>query len=52
MLRIDAQVILIKLWHDFKTFYAQYDLRRHRSLDVFPKILTDWVDTIDNLDKR
>jgi hypothetical protein len=41
-----------KLWHDFKTFYAQYDLRRHRSLDVFPKILTDWVDTIDNLDKR
>jgi len=41
-----------KLWHDFKTFYAQYDLRRHRSLDVFPKILTDWVDSIDNLDKR
>ena len=35
---------------DFKTFYAQYDLRRHKSLDVFPKILTDWVDSIPNTD--
>jgi len=38
------------LWRDFKTFYAQYDLRRHRSLDVFPKILTDWVDSIPDTD--
>lgn len=34
------------LWRDFKTFYAQYDERRNLSLGVFPKILTDWVDTI------
>lgn len=40
----------VTLWRDFKTFYAQYDLRRHRSLDVFPKILTDWVDSIPNTD--
>ena len=36
----------VTLWRDFKTFYAQYDIRRHRSLDVFPKILTDWVNSI------
>ena len=40
----------VTLWRDFKTFYAQYDLRRHRSLDVFPKILTDWVDSIPDTD--
>ena len=34
------------LWRDFKTFYAQYDTRRGKTLDVFPEILTDWVDTI------
>lgn len=34
------------LWRDFKTFYAQYDERRGLSLSVFPKILTDWVETI------
>jgi organic radical activating enzyme len=36
----------ITLWRDFKTFYAQYDVRRNKSLSVFPKILTDWVDSI------
>ena len=40
----------VTLWRDFKTFYAQYDLRRHRSLDVFPKILTDWVKSIPDTD--
>jgi hypothetical protein len=34
------------LWRDFKTFFKQYDERRGLSLSVFPKILTDWVDTI------
>lgn len=37
-----------KLQHDFKSFYQQYDQRRNKSLkDSFPKILTDWVDTIE-----
>jgi organic radical activating enzyme len=42
----------ITLWRDFKTFYAQYDKRRGKSLDVFPKILTDWVALIPNTDKE
>lgn len=33
----------ITLWRDFKTFYAEYDKRRGKSLSVFPAILTDWV---------
>ena len=36
----------ITLWRDFKTFYNQYDQRRDKSLSVFPKILTDWVEKI------
>ena len=34
------------LWRDFKTFFRQYDKRRNWTLDIFPDILTDWVDTI------
>jgi organic radical activating enzyme len=40
----------VTLWRDFKTFYAQYDTRRGKSLSVFPKILTDWVDSIPDTD--
>jgi len=40
----------VTLWRDFKTFYAQYDVRRNKSLNVFPKILTDWVDSIPDTD--
>jgi hypothetical protein len=36
----------ITLWRDFKTFYREYDKRRNKSLSVFPRILTDWVETI------
>jgi organic radical activating enzyme len=36
----------ITLWRDFKTFYTQYDQRRSKSITVFPKILTDWLDQI------
>jgi organic radical activating enzyme len=36
----------ITLWRDFKTFYNEYDRRRNKSLTVFPKILTDWVDQL------
>ena len=35
-----------KLQHDFKSFYAQYDKRRGKDIGVFPKILTDWLNTI------
>ena len=35
-----------KLQHDFKSFYAQYDKRRNKDINVFPKILTDWLNTI------
>ena len=38
------------LWRDFKTFYQQYDVRRNKSIYVFPKILTDWVDSIPDTD--
>lgn len=34
------------LWRDFKTFFSQYDVRRNKSLNVFPEILTDWIETI------
>lgn len=40
----------ITLWRDFKTFYSQYDQRRGKDLGVFPKILTDWVDSIPDTD--
>lgn len=36
----------ITLWRDLKTFYVQYDQRRGKSIAVFPKILTDWLDQI------
>jgi|TARA_B110000503_G_scaffold140696_1_gene232247 organic radical activating enzyme len=40
----------VTLWRDFKTFYAQYDKRRGKSLDVFPAILTNWVASIPDTD--
>ena len=40
----------ITLWRDFKTFYAQYDVRRGKTINVFPQILTDWVDSIPDTD--
>jgi organic radical activating enzyme len=36
----------ITLWRDFKTFYRQYDVRREKNINVFPKILTDWIDQL------
>ena len=38
------------LWRDFKTFYQQYDVRRNKSIYVFPKILTDWIESIPDTD--
>lgn len=35
-------------WRDFKSFYAQYDKRRGKTLSVFPSILTDWVESIED----
>lgn len=40
----------ITLWRDFKTFYMQYDIRRAKDINVFPSILTDWIETIPNTD--
>lgn len=40
----------VTLWRDFKTFYQQYDVRRNKSIHVFPKILTDWVESIPDTD--
>ncbi len=40
----------VTLWRDFKTFYAQYDIRRQKSLNVFPDILTKWVESIPETD--
>jgi organic radical activating enzyme len=40
----------VTLWRDFKTFYTQYDQRRNKSIYVFPKILTDWFDSIPTTD--
>lgn len=42
----------ITLWRDFKTFYAQYDQRRGKSISVFPKILTDWIDALPDTDNQ
>ena len=42
----------ITLWRDFKTFYSQYNLRRNKSLDMFPAILTDWFDQLPDTDKQ
>ena len=42
----------ITLWRDFKTFYAQYDKRRNKSLSVFPSILTEWTESIPSTDKE
>jgi organic radical activating enzyme len=36
----------ITLWRDFKSFYAEYDKRRNKSIEVFPKILTEWIEQI------
>ena len=36
-----------KLQHDFKSFYSQYDKRRNKDISVFPKILIDWLHTIE-----
>lgn len=39
-----------QLWHDFKSFYVQYDKRRNKNLlQAFPE-LTDWYNQIE-LDK-
>lgn len=36
-----------KLWHDFKSFYSQYDQRRGKSFELtFPPIITDWYKDI------
>lgn len=36
------------LWHDFKSFYNQYDQRRNKNFDkVFPSILVDWKNSIN-----
>lgn len=36
----------LTLWRDFKTFYAEYDQRRAKTITVFPAMLTDWVEQI------
>jgi organic radical activating enzyme len=36
----------ITLWRDFKTFYAEYDQRRNKSISVFPAILTNWISAL------
>ena len=40
----------VTLWRDFKTFFQQYDVRRNKSIYVFPKLLTDWIDSIPDTD--
>lgn len=43
------------LWHDFKSFYSQYDARRGKDFgSTWPKILVDWYDslTVDHSIKR
>ena len=40
----------VTLWRDFKTFYAQYDVRRNKNINVFPTILTDWIESIPDTD--
>ena len=34
------------LWRDFKSFYEQYDIRRGKDINIFPEILTDWLDML------
>jgi hypothetical protein len=36
------------LWQDMKAFYTQYDQRRNKNINVFPKIFTDWFGTINS----
>ena len=36
------------LWQDMKSFYTQYDERRNKDINVFPKIFTDWYNTINS----
>jgi organic radical activating enzyme len=40
----------ITLWRDFKTFYKQYDVRRNKDINVFPPILTEWIESIPDTD--
>jgi hypothetical protein len=35
------------LYHDIKSFYQQYDLRRNKDINIFPNIFTDWLATIE-----
>jgi organic radical activating enzyme len=35
------------LYHDIKSFYQQYDLRRNKDINIFPNIFTDWLKTIE-----
>ena len=38
----------LALWHDFKAFYSQYDVRRGKDFTkTWPSILVDWYNTID-----
>lgn len=38
----------LKLWHDFKSFYSQYDLRKGKSFEnTFPSVLVDWYNGIE-----
>lgn len=36
------------LWQDMKSFYTQYDERRNKDINVFPKIFTDWYNTLNS----
>lgn len=37
-----------KVWHDFKSFYSQYDLRRGKNFEeTFPEILVNWYNSIE-----
>jgi hypothetical protein len=36
------------LWQDMKSFYTQYDERRNKDINVFPKLFTDWYHTINS----
>lgn len=40
----------ITLWRDFKTFYKQYDERRGKDINIFPKVLTNWMESIPETD--
>lgn len=38
----------LALWHDFKSFYSQYDTRRGKDFTkTWPKILVDWYNSIE-----